>query len=285
MTTESPRLRFGIYPGGAAGDDRGGLATGPPDDPERIVAALRRLQGPARHPLLVRAYTSFRDDTDDADDPGISTTPADALRLVGEGRRLDLVVQFQSRRGDVDGYAAHLRRIVATYGDALATLQVTEEPNVAGNPNLDGDYPGVREALVAGVLAARDEARRRGLARLQVGFNTTVLFGPATTFAVEVVDLGGVAFVAALDYVGLDLFPDVFHPVPLRDLAEATAGLLSHHRREVLAPAGLGHLPLHITEHGWPTGPDRSPATQAAVVETVVAAAAATPGVDRYMHF
>ena len=31
--------------------------------------------------------------------------------------------------------------------------------------------------------------------------------------------------------------------------------MTSHqNRREILVPAGLGHLPLHVTEHGWPTG-------------------------------
>ncbi|WP_329259219.1 hypothetical protein OG417_22190 [Actinoallomurus sp. NBC_01490] len=53
------------------------------------------------------------------------------------------------------------------------TLQVTEEPNVAGNPTLDGYYPNVRDALVEGVLAADDEARRQGFDHLRIGFNTT----------------------------------------------------------------------------------------------------------------
>jgi len=282
VTATTTRLRFGIYPGSAAGDDSGGIAAGPPDDPDRMLTALRRLQGPARRPFLVRAYTRFHDDVDV---PAMSTTPTGALRLVGEGRRLDLVVQFQSRRGDVDRYCAHLRRLIATYGDKVSTLQVTEEPNVVGNPTLDGDYPRVREALVAGVLSAHDEARRRGMLHLEVGCNSTVLFGPDTTFVADLVDLGGPSFIDALDYIGIDLFPDVFRPVPLADLSDVTAGLLTHHRDEVLAPAGLEHLPLHITEHGWPTGPERNVDTQAAVVEAVIDAAAAAPGVDRYTHF
>jgi hypothetical protein len=60
------------------------------------------------------------------------------------------------------------------------------------------------------------------------------------------------------------------------DARAATRGLLGYHRREILAPAGLGHLPIRITEHGWPTGDDRSPARQADVlrdvIETVVSA-------------
>jgi hypothetical protein len=38
----------------------------------------------------------------------------------------------------------------------------------------------------------------------------------------------------------------------------------------VLAPVGLGHLPLHITEHGWPTGPERTPQRQAAAIRDVI---------------
>ena len=38
----------------------------------------------------------------------------------------------------------------------------------------------------------------------------------------------------------------------------------------MLDPAGLGAIPLRITEHGWPTGPGRPPARQAEVIRTVV---------------
>ncbi|MCO6696561.1 hypothetical protein KQI59_19345, partial [Streptomyces sp. Vc17.3-30] len=89
------------------------------------------------------------------------------------------------------------------------------------------------------------------------GFNTTPLFGPATAFVAELTARGGTEFTDALDYVGLDFFPDVFRPVTAAGLAPAVAGLLRHHREAVLTPAGLGHLPLHLTEHGWPTGPER----------------------------
>lgn len=94
------------------------------------------------------------------------------------------------------------------------TLQVTEEPNVAGNPTLDGYYPNVRDALVEGVLAADDEARRQGFDHLRIGFNTTPLFGPGEGFITALTERGGKEFTAALGYVGLDFFPDVFRPVP-----------------------------------------------------------------------
>jgi len=66
----------------------------------------------------------------------------------------------------------------------------------------------------------------------------------------ELVKLGGAALLDGLQYIGLDMFPDVFRPLGNETIRTGTTGLLRYHRRDVLAPAGLGHLPLHITEHG-----------------------------------
>jgi hypothetical protein len=53
---------------------------------------------------------------------------------------------------------------------------------VTGNPVLDGVYPRVMEAVSSGVIAAKASAARAGLDRLEVGINTTPLFGPAEAF-------------------------------------------------------------------------------------------------------
>ncbi|MCU7706124.1 hypothetical protein ACGILS_00170 [Streptomyces albidoflavus] len=285
-STSAPLL-FGIYPGGATGDDAGGLAVGPPDDPAQVSTALDLLQGSPDRPFLVRAYTHF-DDTTRLGGTHPTATPAGAERYATGARRLDLVAQYRSAAGDVDGYCAFLGELVEQYGPVTRTLQVTEEPDVTTNPVLDGYHPGVREAIVRGVPAAAARARELGHTHLRIGFNTTPLFGPATAFVAELTALGGREFTDALDYVGLDFFPDVFRPVAADGLAPAVAGLLRHHREAVLAPAGLGHLPLHITEHGWPTGPERHPERQAEVVETVVTAVAELAGPLRlsgYTHF
>ncbi|MFF7023148.1 hypothetical protein ACFY97_19355 [Streptomyces klenkii] len=280
-------MLFGIYPGSVTGDDTGGLAAGPPDDPSRITAALDLLQGRPGRPFLVRAYTRF-DDTTALGSPHATSTPADAARYAVRGRRLDLVAQYQSASGDVEGYCAFLRELVEQYGDVTSTLQVTEEPNMTSMPTLDGAYPGVQEAIVRGVTAAKECARALGHTHLRVGFNTTPLFGPAASFVADLTRRAGDAFLSDLDYVGLDFFPDVFVPVAAPDLPDAVEGLLRHHRRTVLDPAGLGHLPLHITENGWPTGPGRPVRRQAEVVETVVgvvAAQAGPLGLSGYTHF
>jgi len=280
-------MLFGIYPGGVTGDDTGGLARGLPDDPALVSSALDRLQGRPDRPFLVRAYIGF-DDTTRLGGPHATATPTAAAQYAVRGRRLDLVAQYQSAAGDVDGYCDFLRELVEQYGPVTSTLQVTEEPNDTSNPVLDGYYPAVREAIVRGVSAVRARARELGHSHLRVGFNTTPLFGPAATFIADLTKLGGEGFIADLDYVGLDFFPDVFRPVAASELENAVEGLLRHHRDTVLTPAGLGLLPLHITEHGWPTGPDRPPHRQADVVETVVRVIAAQSkrlNLSGYTHF
>ncbi|MFF0156192.1 hypothetical protein ACFYRY_01440 [Streptomyces sp. NPDC005263] len=287
MLTAHEGMLFGIYPGSVTGDDTGGLTGGPPDDPALVSNALDCLQGRPGRPFLVRAYTGF-DDATRLGEPHATATPAAAAQYAVRGRRLDLVAQYQSAAGNVDGYCAFLRELVEQYGPVTSTLQVTEEPDVTSNPVLDGYYPGVRDAIVRGVSVAKRRARELGYRHLRVGFNTTPLFGPAASFVTELTDHGGEDFIADLDYVGLDFFPDVFRPVAAAELEDAVEGLLRHHREAVLAPAGLGLLPLHITEHGWPTGPDRPPNRQADIVETVVrviAAQAKQLHLSGYTHF
>jgi hypothetical protein len=259
-------LTFGIYPGSAVGD--AGPA-GPPDQPGRIHEALGQLQGLPGRPFIVRAYDGYAD-PGDTGHTGLLQTPAAYDRYLGQGRALDLVVQYHSRSGDIDGYCAFIEELIDRHGEHLATLQVGEEPNITGNPLLDGAYPRVTEALIAGIRTAKDKARRRGHRGLKVGCNSSPLFGPGSAFFADLTRAGGGQLVADLDYIGLDFFPDVFRPIPAARLDGAVQALLEAHRRDRLAPAGLGHLPLVITEHGWPTGPGRPASRQAEVLAAVI---------------
>jgi hypothetical protein len=67
-------------------------------------------------------------------------------------------------------------------------------------------------------------------------------------FFTDLTRAGGERFVADLDYIGLDFFPDVFRPVAADRLADVVEALLAGHRQDNLVPAGLGHLPLVVTE-------------------------------------
>ena len=73
--------------------------------------------------------------------------------------------------------------------------------------------PGVVDVITAGVGAAKDKARGSGYPDLKVGCNTSPLFGPSSAFFSDLTRAGGERFVAHLDYIGLDFFPDVFRPI------------------------------------------------------------------------
>ncbi|MEU5427517.1 hypothetical protein AB0H73_18205 [Streptomyces olivoreticuli] len=256
---------FGIYPGALLGSDTGLTHPVHPDQPEQITAALRELQGGART-LLVRAYRPYAAGAT-ADTP---TTPDDPMRYLGEGRELDLVLQFREPTGELDGWLEYIRATVRTDGPHLASLQICEEPNL-DMPNLDGGTPNVLQAIVQGVVAAKEEARACGHDIL-VGFNAVPDFGRASpTFWQDIGALADERFHRSLDYVGLDFFPDVFRPLPADQLPSAVAAVLTHFRDTSLRQAGIGaSVPVHISENGWPTGPTRTEHRQAEVLEEVV---------------
>jgi hypothetical protein len=270
---DAPRLVFGIYPGSATGSDNPHVLVGRPDDPSRIQAALGELQGDGR-PFLVRVYIPYHD-TPSA--RGVTTpTPIDVEQYARDGRRLDVVLQFQSGNGDVDGYVDFVRRQVRRLGPIAAGVQVTEEANFTdGPPVIDGTFPNVREALVRGMQAAKDEARRQGFDHIKVGFNAAPSFDPANDFWRAIGELGQRAFVEALDYVGLDFFPDVFRPAAPDgqpgDLRRMVVSILRTMRESWMPAAGIpSSVPIQVAENGWPTGPERTDQRQAAALETII---------------
>ncbi|MFD8705927.1 hypothetical protein ACFV1W_25530 [Kitasatospora sp. NPDC059648] len=272
-------LTFGVYPGGSLGDETGLIEPVRPDDPARISAALRELQGDATE-FLVRAYRSYASDG--------HRTPERPEQYATDGRKLDLVLQFGVRGGELDGWTDYVRQVVRTEGPRLAVVQICEEPNL-DLPVLDGSIPNVRRALVEGVVAAKEEALALGYRQLAVGFNAVPSFDPADTFWSDLGELADERFHRSLDYVGLDFFPDVFRPVPDGQLADAVRAVVTGFRRDALPRAGIGPaVPLRICENGWPTGPGRSEERQAEVVEQVVrtvAELAERLGVRSYSFF
>ncbi|MFI0718834.1 hypothetical protein [Streptomyces sp. NPDC021224] len=252
---------FGIYPGAALGGETGLIAPARPDDPRRIADALDTLQGDAGT-FLVRAYRAFGD-------PGLPDTPADPASYATRGRALDLVLTFRDPHGDVDGWLDFVSETVRTDGAHLARLQIAEEPN-ANLPVLDGSTPHVKEAVVRGVTAAKQAARLAGH-DIAVGFNAVPTFDPDDSFWPGLGRLADDAFHQALDYVGLDFFPDVFRPLPAGQLPGAVGAVLDGFRGDALPRAGIGpRVPIVVTETGWPTGPGRSEERQAEVVAEVV---------------
>lgn len=277
-------LIFGAYPGGAAGADNG-LLTGPPDDPGSIRERLDELQGDSC-PFVVRCYDSFQD-------PGSRfsahpSNPRDYTQYAVPHRRpLELVIQYRSASGNVAGYLDFLRSLIERHHGLLYAVQIAEEPNFSDGPDvIDGPYPDVLRAVAEGVVRAKETLRHLGRPEVLVGLNSTPTFGPAAAFWRGLTDRHP-RFLECLDYVGLDFFPDVFRPA--RDIDEVVTGVLESMRGEWLTTNGFpGSIPIHITEHGWPTGTGRSPERQAEVIEAVVRAAHAASedlNIGRYTLF
>lgn len=255
-------LRFGIYAGGLGADQYGNVTPGPPENAEHITEALDELHG--EHPFVVRGYTLYSDARG-----GHQEAPPRPWQYATAHRALDLVVCFHEPGEDLTGWLEFLREQIREHGSVLASLQIAEEANHDG-PGGDGGYPAVRRAIIEGVRAARAEMDRLGL-DIPIGCNSSVILDPAQEFWTDLGRRGGREFTEALGYVGLDLFPDVFRPIPSERLEAAITGVLTGFRRDSLAAAGIPiTTPIHITENGWATGPDRSAERQAEMLGTVV---------------
>jgi hypothetical protein len=215
--------------------------------------------------FLIRCYATYYGN-------GVCKTlsPLDPVQYVTTNRKLDLVLCYHSENGDINDWNLFVKKQIACYGKNLAKIQITEEPNLHGLSTVDGDYINVRQALVSGVVAAKEEAKRLGLS-LDVGFNGIVNFDLTYDFWREINSIASPEFYLALDYVGLDFFPDVFRSIPQEGVPEAVLAVLQHFRNSNLSEAGIAiTTPIHITENGWPTSPERSENKQADVLEIVV---------------
>jgi hypothetical protein len=130
------------------------------------------------------------------------------------------------------------------------------------------------EALVAGVRAA-GQAKLRSIGFASVGFAVVPEADPAAgMFWPALAELGGPDFVDCLDYVGLDMYPDVFgEPIGPSHVEDAVEQILRCFRETALPIAGIGaSVPIRICETGWPTGPDRCERRQAEILLTVLRA-------------
>jgi hypothetical protein len=273
---------FGIYPGGAAG------AVGPaapplPEDPAARLSALQQLR-PAGRPFVLHLYVGY----------GGGAGPSAADQIATElnsyaaaGFQVELVLCYRpadlTPAADVPGFVAFTRQAVDQLGSnrALVSLQVTNEANADGAPNAsDGYYPGAEDALIQGVIAAKDESRRDGFNQLKIGFNWAYALGQHEhAFWSYLGEHGGQPFLSSLDWIGIDAYPGTWGPALATGVSVNSAVYAATDRaltalRHTFMP--LAHVPasvpIHFSESGYPTGPGRSYATQAAVLEAAVRA-------------
>jgi hypothetical protein len=274
-----PALRFGITPGVQTGQ----LGTGPqpprtPEDPAKQLDALHRLVPPGV-PFVLRLHRFFWSDGE----AGVTRFLALADRYTRAGYDVELQLRYHptpAQEGDIPAWTGFVREVVRRFGGnpRVVAIQVTNEVNLPDSPDSsDGNYAGGRDALIQGVIAAKDEARRRGYDQLQIGFNWAYRYTPQgdQSFWNYLRDHGGPAFLAALDWIGLDAYPGTFFPPAdtpggERDaLVNAMSSL-----RCYAAGAGIADsVPIHVEENGWPTSPPaRSYESQAQSLETQVRA-------------
>ncbi|MEA2458436.1 MAG: hypothetical protein QOC95_1408, partial [Thermoleophilaceae bacterium] len=274
-----PPIRFGITPGVQTGQ----LGTGPqpprtPEDPAQQVAALHKLVPSGQTPFVLRLHRFFWSDGE----AGVQHFLELADRYTREGFLVELQLRYHpsaEQEGDIPAWTAFVRSVVDRFGSnpRVVAIQVTNEVNLADSPDSsDGAYTGGQEALVQGVLAAKDEARARGYDQLQIGFNWAYRSSPQAddAFWAYLRDHGGPPFVAALDWVGLDAYPGTFFP-PAEAPGRERDGMVNAMStlRCYAASAGIPEeKPIHIEENGYPTSPspDRSEARQVEVMRTLI---------------
>ena len=272
-----PLLRFGIGPLPQAGQVGPAPAPAVPEQPERTHAALATLS-PRGGPFVLRLNRFFWSDGE----AGIRRFLDLADRFTARGYLVELQVRYhpsEEQEGDVEAWKAHLREVVRRFGPnpRVVALQVANEVNFNMSPDSsDGAYENAREALVQGVIAAKQEAQARGHRHLQIGFNWAYRLDPASeqSFWQSLRDRGGRAFVDAVDWIGLDAYPGTVFP-PETDLDGYRDGLvnaMSALRCYAQVPGIPRSVPMKIEENGGPTFPGRSYEEQAEVLETMVRA-------------
>jgi hypothetical protein len=257
-------LTFGIYYGGTV-ESSSELALGKPDCPDEVNRALDRLQ--SGRPFLVRTYIRFTGcEGDDITEEMPSAE--DLARYISNGRKLDLVISNWDRTGNMARWGRFIEQAVEKYGEHVQNLQICDEPNLFEYPG-DGRFGYSVWAVLSGVQTAREALRKRGF-QAAVGFNSVPNFGINDAFWHEIRDEIGPEFLNALDYVGLNMYVDVTEPV-VGHVEDAVEETLTRFRNETLARAGIpATVPLHISENGWPTGPNRFYTRQADVLESIV---------------
>jgi hypothetical protein len=255
----SPRpIRFGITPL-AAGSAGATQAQPKPEDPQAAMRELRGLR-PPRKQLVLRLNRMLMSDGE----AGIQHFVVLVDGYARAGFDSELQVRYHpgpGQEGDMAAWSDYVRRAAEVLGKrpSLKALTITNEVNFPISPNTsDGSYAGALQAIVTGVVAARQELDRIGRPDVELGFSFAWRWLPNSDAAFWQ-QLGALAtpeFRSALDYVGLQIYPGLVYP-PASSPAAAgddTVEALTLLRHCYMPQAGLGpEVDLWITENGYAT--------------------------------
>ncbi|MFL5825750.1 MAG: hypothetical protein ACJ76V_04440 [Thermoleophilaceae bacterium] len=286
-------LRFGIDPE-LAGSVGTGQSQAKPLDEAKDVAALHALTPPGKE-MVLRINRLFWADGE----AGIEHFRAIIARNSAEGFDSELQVRYHPAagdEGDIPKWTRYVRHVVDVFGTDghVVAMTITNEVNLNISQNTsDGAYTGATDALIQGVIAARDEARRIGRPDMQFGFTFAYRWNPGSDASFwNKLGAAPAAFRRALGFVGVDDYPGTFWPPaiaptssPGRELAIALATV----RRCYMPKAALdSRVPIWVTENGYQSGVAGDDAAQATALEDMVrtaASVAGTYGVTDYRWF
>jgi hypothetical protein len=273
-------ITFGIYPGGDTGLVN---ASGVPSAVSQTsrLAPLEQLRAPGR-PFVLHLYAIYAGPAAASASAQLGAT---ITRYARAGFSIELVLAYRpidrTPATDVPGFVAWVQQAVHDHGGGVGSFQITNEANLPGMPaTSDGDFPGVEDALIEGVIAAKAQSLADG-ATIQVGFSWAYdLQASEPAFWAYLGVHGGAAFVAALDWIGIDAYPGTFGPsLPharrWSDAVRYGLGSALHELRDELAPlAGIpASVPIHISEVGYPIGRRRTSAAQVTALRAIVSEA------------
>src|SRR4051794_16765088 len=275
-----PPIRFGITPQVQVGQlGTGAVPPRLPEDPAKQLAALGKLKAPDA-PLVLRVHRFFWSDGEEDVRRFLDLTRF----YTDRGYLVELQLRYHpssEQEGDIPAWTSFVREVVDKFGSnpRVIAIQVTNEVNLTFSPDSsDGAFDRSRDALIQGVVAAKDEARRRGFGQLAIGFNWAYRSDPSSesSFWGSLRDHGGRPFVSALDWVGLDAYPGTFFP-PVEAPGRERDGMVNAFStfRCYLKSAGIPDtVPMHVEENGYPTGdgPDRTEERQADALRTMIGA-------------
>jgi peptidoglycan/xylan/chitin deacetylase (PgdA/CDA1 family) len=286
-------LRFGVDPE-LAGSVGTGQSSAKPLDEAKDLAALAKLTPPGKA-MVLRVNRLFWADGE----AGIKRFEEIVARHDAAGFDSEIQVRYhpaESDVGDMKKWAAYVRHVVDVFGADrhVVAMTITNEVNLNISQNTsDGAYDGARQAVIDGIVAARDEADRIGRRDLRFGFTYAYRWQPGSDAAFwTALAAGGEKFRQALDFVGVDIYPGTFYPPAIAPTttpgAEMVKGIATV--RDCYMPkAKLGaDVPIWVTENGFESGAEGDDDAQAVALRDMVDSTvkvAGTYGVTDYRWF